>query len=550
MRSWVGIGWLWLLTLATTAQNRPNILWLSVEDISPMLSMYGDSTAKTPNLDRLASESLIFNHAYSTVGVCGPSRSSLITGMYPASIGTHHMRTGKDIAGWGTRKYDGESNAVDINGDPVPHYSAVIPPEVKCFTEYLRRAGYYCTNNPKTDYQFAAPLTAWDANGNGAHWKNRPDKNQPFFAVFNHDVTHESRIWKRKDEPQTVDPGAVLLPPYFPDTEVVRGDVARVYSNIEVMDKQIGEKLKELEEAGLMDNTIVFFFSDHGGPLPRGKREHYPSGLQVPMMVRLPHHLKQELVDDMISFVDFAPTVLSLAGVEIPEHMQGKAFLGDQESKARREYIFGTADRFDEFSDQVRSVISKDYVYVRNYHPELSAYKDNDYRKNINMMNEMLVMHKANKLNEAQSYWFRSEKTKEEFYDRRTDPHCLRNLVSEGQHLPVISAMRSSLTNWEKEIDDKGGIPEKELLLSMWPEGIQPKTASPAVNRSNKKIVLTCTTEGSSIAYLISDQEMTPDLDAGWLLYSSPIELETREILYAIGTRIGFEDSEMVVFTK
>ena len=263
-----------LLVPFVSFSQKPNILWITVEDISPTLSVYGDSTAKTPNLDRLASESSIFTETFTTVGVCSPSRSSIITGMYPVSIGTHQMRTGKDVFGWGSRNYNGISNAIDVNGDSIPLHSVVTPPEVKCFTEYMRAEGYFCTNNSKTDYQFAAPVTAWDQNGENAHWRNR-EKDQPFFSVFNFDVTHESKMWLHRDKPLTVEPSIVPLPPYFPDTETVRNDVARNYSNIELLDKMVGDLIKELKSDGLLDNTYVFFFSDHGGPLPRGKRSHY-----------------------------------------------------------------------------------------------------------------------------------------------------------------------------------------------------------------------------------------------------------------------------------
>ena len=185
----IGLSFLFVMTMlgchnAEKQVARQNILWITCEDISPTLAMYGDSIAKTPNLDKLASQSIVYTNAYTTVGVCAPSRSSIITGMYPISIGTQHMRTAKDVMGWGTRKYDGPSNAIDLDNNPVPHYSAVIPENVKCFTEYLREAGYYCTNNPKTDYQFASPITAWDKNGNKAHWRGK-EKGQPFFSVFN-----------------------------------------------------------------------------------------------------------------------------------------------------------------------------------------------------------------------------------------------------------------------------------------------------------------------------------------------------------------------------
>lgn len=525
--------------------HRPNILWLTCEDISPTLAMYGDSTASTPHLDRLAAESLIYKQAFTTVGVCAPSRSSIITGMFPVSIGTHQMRTGLDIFGWNYRIYDRPTNAIDINGDPIPLYSVVTPPDVKCFTEYLRAEGYYCTNNAKTDYQFAAPVTAWDQNGQKAHYNNRKP-GQPFFSVFNHNVTHESRMWVNKDKPLTVDPSTVPLPPYFPDTDTVRRDVARNYSNIELLDAQIGEKIDELEKAGLLDSTIIFFYSDHGGPLPRGKRAHYESGLHVPLMVRIPDQLKTTYVDDFVSFVDLGPTVMSLAGIPKPVHMQGKAFLGPYKSKDQREYIFGSGDRFDEWSDRIRSVISKDFVYVKNYHPDLPAYKDVAYRKNIPMTNEMLALNASGDLNAEQSYWFRTTKTEEEFYVRSADPYSLHNVIDDPKYASEIKKHRQALMEWQSDINDIGHVAEKDHLETMWPGGVQPQTDMPEVVHSNNVVSISCATEGSSIAYIVSDSLFTPDLDAGWMVYTKPILVESGQYLYTMGTRIGYKDSEIV----
>ena len=253
--------------LQQEAKRQPNIVWIVTEDISPTLSFYGDKTAKTPNLDALAKESMIYDNAFAVVGVCGPSRSSIITGMYPTSIGTMHMRTGKDVHSWGRHSYSKETTKQDLSGEPIIEYSAVIPENVKCYTEYLRASGYFCTNNQKTDYQFASPVTAWDENSKKAHWRNRP-KNKPFFSVFNIGTTHESQLWKKNDLPLTVNPKKVKVPPYLPDTEVSRNTIARHYSNIELMDAEVGEFIQQLKDDGLYDNTIIFFYSDHGGPLP------------------------------------------------------------------------------------------------------------------------------------------------------------------------------------------------------------------------------------------------------------------------------------------
>jgi len=522
-----------------------NILWLTCEDISPMLACYGDSTANTPVLDKLAAESMVFTNVYATVGVCAPSRSSLITGMYPVSIGTMHMRTGRDYAGWGTRDYSQKSEAKDINGDAIPLYSAVIPEYAKCFTEYLRAKGYYCTNNAKTDYQFAAPVTAWDANSYEAHWKNAPDV-RPFFSVFNHEITHESRMWINKNLPQTVKPEEVPLPDYFPDNPIVRQDVARCYSNIELLDKQIGEKLKELKDAGLLDNTIIFFFSDHGGPLPRGKREHLDSGLKVPFMIRFPNGQYAGKNDTLISFVDLAPTVLSLAGIKPPDYMQGKAFLGEYKTDVPRKFVFGSGDRFDEFTDQIRSVRDDRFMYVKNFYPELPRYKDVGYRKNMDMMNELLRLNRANELNEKQALWFEKIKPKEELYDCKNDPFQLVNIAGDSCFLEKLTDLRKALNDWQKEIDDKGNIPEKQLFEQMWPGGVQPKTNIAKIEIKNRKVYLSCNTPGASIGYLVSNTAITPNLDSGWQLYTKPFTLKNDEILYTLACRIGYADSDIV----
>lgn len=526
--------------------QKPNIIWLTCEDISPTLSMYGDSTAYTPSLDKLAAESIIYTKAFATVGVCGPSRSSIITGMYPISIGTQHMRTGKDIFGWGNRDYSKPSKAMDINGEPIPLYSVVTPAKVKCFTEYLRAEGYYCTNNDKTDYQFASPITAWDDNSKEAHWKNR-NEGQPFFAVFNFGVSHESRIWKNKDLPLTVKPGSVPLPSYYPENAVVRKDVARNYSNIELLDQQIGQKLKELEEAGLLENTIVFFFSDHGGPLPRGKREHYDSGLKVPFMVRLPKQLQQQYNAELISFVDLAPTMMSLTGIKKPEYMQGQAFLGGGKQKKERAFVFGSGDRFDEFTDRVRTARSDQFLYVRNYHKDLPAYKDIGYRKNIDMMNELLRLKEEGELNESQMYWFRTRKTSEELYNCITDPENLHNLIEDKTYNKEIEQLRIAMDDWLKTVGDKGSISEKEYFLQMWPNGNQPVSEKPQIDLSKNDVILSCKTEGASIAYLISKENTLPGFDAGWQLYHEPIKVEEGEILYVQSHRIGFKESEIEI---
>lgn len=523
------------------SQNKqPNILWIVCEDISPTLSFYGDKTAKTPNLDALAKESMVYDNAYSVVGVCAPSRSSIITGMYPTSLGTMHMRTGKDIQSWGTRKYQKETGIVDVAGEPIIEYAAVIPDYVKAFPEYLRKAGYFTSNQMKTDYQFAVPVTVWDQNDKDAHWRNR-GKNQPFFSVFNYDETHESKIWKNSNLPLTVAVDSVLLPLYFQDTKTARTDVARNYSNIELLDKQVGKLISQLKEDGLYDNTIVFFYSDHGGPLPRQKRDIHESGLHVPFMVKDLKGTKGR-TDRLISFVDLAPTILSLAGVDIPETIQGKAFMGEKDSEARN-YVFGTSDRFDEITDRSRAVYDKQYVYVINDFPEKLWYKDILYRMQVPMMKEMIEFRDQNKLNKIQTTWFKPKQA-DELFEVKKDPNRLHNLVEKPEFAKVRKRLRAALLDFRDTYRDYGMLPEAKLIEQMWPNFEQPTTASVEVKNNKGIISLSSKTKGASIAYIISDKVNEKlDFNSHWTVYSKPFLVEKGKIIYSIAQRIGYKES-------
>lgn len=437
------------------AADKPNILWITCEDMSADLGCYGDAYARSPNIDRFAADAVRFTNCFTHVGVCAPSRSGIITGMYPCSIGSHNMRS------------------------KIP-----LPPEVKCFPEYLRQAGYYCTNNSKTDYNFDTPAGAWDENGKNAHWRNRAE-DQPFFAVFNILVTHESQIrapevayqknTARLTPEQRHDPAKATLPPYYPDTPLVRKDWARYHDNITAMDYQFADRLKELEEAGLLDNTIVFYYSDHGRGLPRAKRWLYDSSTHVPLIVRWPEKLRGSATksdglnpgtvrDELIAFVDLAPTVLSIAGVEIPEHMQGQAFLGAAQAEKPREYVYGARDRMDERVDLLRSVRDKRYKYIRNY----EWWKP--YAQNINYMNEMPTMREwrrvaaEGKLTEPQKLFMAAEKPREELYDCEADPHELRNLALDREHVSLLLRMRKAHEDWVSEVHDLGYLPEALLV--------------------------------------------------------------------------------------
>jgi N-sulfoglucosamine sulfohydrolase len=529
--------------------QRPNILWISVEDISPDLSCYGAAGIHTPNIDRLASEGIMYTHAYATVGVCAPSRSSIITGMYPVSIGSHNMRTGPH---WNYRSPENEDymedyyGLFDQKGRNVPHYSTVPPSYVRCFTEYLRMEGYYTTNNAKTDYQFVTPLTAWDRSSGEAHYRDRPE-GAPFFAVFNDEVTHESRVWMKKDDPMLADPSLVPVPAYFPVIPSVVEAVSRVYSNIIEMDRNVGRILDELEAEGLLEKTIIFFWSDHGGPLLRQKRAVGNSGLHVPLIVRLPNgEMAGTVVEDIVSLMDLGPTVLSLSGIEPPAYMDGRAFLGPYKKETPREYAFGSADRFDEVYDMSRSVIDGRYVYIRNFRPELPLIYRLEYREQIDMTPELIEMDRHGKLEGDAAYIWMKSKPVEELYDLHNDPWEVNNLAECPKHREKLLELREALGKWQLEIGDLGFIPEHDLVQMMWPGLIQPETEPVTFDRSGNKLVLTSATEGASIAWQVEGRD-DPDR---WHLYHEPLEVGRGEVIRARAIRIGYKTSEITVFRE
>ncbi len=528
---------------AQTSTERPNILWISVEDISPLLEVYGDKSIKTPNIDRLAKEGIIFTNAFATAGVCAPSRSSIITGMYPVSIGTHNMRTGPHYA---YREPEAETyksyvSLKDIRGRNVPEYATVPPLFVKVFTEYLRAAGYHTSNAAKTDYQFNSPMTAWDEIGKDAHYKNR-NKGQPFFAVFNHEITHESRIFMKKEDPMLADIHNIKIPTYFPDLPIVRQDIARAYSNIIELDQQIGKLLDQLKAEGLLDNTIIFFWSDHGGPLLRQKRAVGNSGLRVPLIVRLPNgNMAGTKVEDIVSLMDLGPTVLSLAGIKPPAYMHGKAFLGPYKTKIPHSYAFGSADRFDEAADMSRSVIDGRFVYIKNFRPELPLIYRNAYREQIDMTRTLIEMDQQGKLMGDAAYIFMKTKPEEELYDLLNDPHEVHNLAQLPEHQIKLKEMRSVLGVWQMEIGDLGFIPEYDLVNMMWPGMSQPSTEKVTFKKEGSKLIMTSATNGASIAYQV-DEEVG---GKRWKLYSMPLAVGSFKKITARAVRIGYKTSEI-----
>lgn len=536
-------------SLTSFSSEKYNVLWLSCEDINPILSCYGAKGIKTPNIDRLAKEGITFTNAYSTTGVCAPSRSSIITGMYPVSIGSHNMRTGRHVGYVDPEyeKYETYIKVKDLRGQNVPQYSVVTPPYVKCFTEYLRAEGYYCTNNAKCDYQFSAPISAWDESGRKAHYKNR-EKGQPFFAVFNHEVTHESRIWKKANDPMLAKPEEVVVPSYYPDIPVVRKDVARKYSNIIELDKQIGEWYSKLEDENLLDKTIIFFWSDHGGPLLRQKRAVGNSGLHVPLIVRFPDgRMAGTKVDDIVSLMDLGPTVMSLAGIESPKYMQGKAFLGKYKHSKGHKYAFGNADRFDETTDMCRSVIDGRFVYIRNFHPQLPHTYRLFYREQIEMTSKLVEMSKDGELEGDAAYIWGKSKPVEELYDLENDPYEVKNIASDPEYANKLKELRSALAQWQLEVGDKGFIPESELINMMWPGMIQPPTQIVEFKKLKKgKLELLSKTSGASIVYQLDDKIGGKH----WKLYTSPLKIKKTDRIVARAVRIGYKTSEITEYNN
>jgi arylsulfatase A-like enzyme len=424
----------------------PNILWITSEDNSPFLGCYGDKNATTPNLDQLAREGFRYTHAYANCPVCSPARNTIITGVYAASNGNEQMRSAYRTS------------------ELIQSYSAL-----------LMKEGYYCTNNVKTDYNTSSidPAEVWDESSAQAHYKNRP-VGKPFFAIFNLMESHESSIFPPgamfgRPSERTIpkhNPAAMVLPPYHPDIPEMRHDWATYYDKVEIMDARVGELLRELEALGEADNTIVFYYADHGGVLARSKRYVYETGTRVPFIVSIPEKFKHlfpgegpgSKVDRIISFVDLAPTLMSLVGAEIPEYMQGGAFLGAQQSK-EPEYVHMTRQRMDERIDMARAVRDKKFRYIRNYMPFRIPLQHLDFLFIAKSAQAWEDAFHAGELNEVQRIPF-LPKPVEELYDTENDPWEVNNLAGDPAYRDVLERMRAENKAWMAEIRDVGLIPE------------------------------------------------------------------------------------------
>jgi arylsulfatase A-like enzyme len=421
------------------ADFRPNILWITSEDNGQHLGAYGDAFARTPNLDRLAARGMIYSHAWSNAPVCAPARTAVISGMYPTATGSEHMRS-----------------------------LTRLPADMKFYPGYLREAGYYCTNNVKEDFNLEKPEGTWDESSNRAHWRNRRPS-QPFFAIFNFTSTHEGRIRSRPHTPVS-DPAKVPIPAYHPDTPEVRADWAQYYDMLTVMDAEAAEVLEELAADGLEDETIVFYYGDHGPGMPRSKRWPYDSGLSVPMVVYIPEkflHLAPPgwrtggVSDRMVAFVDLGPTVLSLAGLEPPDQMQGSAFLGEYRAPDP-EYMHGFRGRMDERYDLVRSVRDGRHVYIRNYMPHRIYGQYIHYMFETPTTQIWKRLYDEGRLQPPQTYFWEA-KPPEELYDLEADPDEVHNLADSPDHRPILERLRRVQREHALRVRDLGFLPEAEM---------------------------------------------------------------------------------------
>ncbi len=444
-----------VLPFTAPGEERPNLLWITVEDMSPNLGCYGDPYARSPNLDRFATESVRYTRAFATAPVCSPSRSCLITGRYASTTGTHQMRS-----------------------------DFPLPEDVHAWPALLRKAGYFTTNNVKTDYNTGSENRligeAWNESSPRAHWRDRPAPDQPFFAIFNDMTTHQSRsmVWpyaqfqeaiQSQLSPEEIhDPVKAPLPPYYFDTPVTRRTVARYYDCVTAMDKNTGEILRQLEQDGLADNTIVVFFSDHGAGMPRHKRLLHDSGMQVALMIRFPEkyqHLAPakpgETVDQLVSFVDFPPSMLSLLGLEIPAQFQGIPFLGGKaDGREPRKVIYGCRDRVDEVFDCARSVRDRNFLYIRNFMPHLGWCQRSVYSDQGEIRSEFFKEHDPKSMTPGQAHFISPRRPVEELYSVNDDPLQSQNLAEDPAYAGTLEKMRASLRSQIMENNDLGFRPE------------------------------------------------------------------------------------------
>lgn len=422
---------------------RPNILWLVSEDTSPDLGCYGNPLVHTPHLDRLAEQGARYDAALATCPVCSPARSAMMTGMYQTSIGAHNHRSHREGG-------------------------HTLPEPVRVITHYFREAGYFVTNGRGTDWERPGKtdwnFTPGDSPFDGADWAQRAP-GQPFFAQYNFSLTH--RDFERDPE-RPIDPAQVELPPYYPDTPLVRRDWADYLESLQVLDRQIGALLKRLEDEGLADNTFVIYCGDHGRPHVRGKQWLYEGGIRVPLIVRKPGGAGAgDVSKDLVSLIDLAPTMMRWAGITPPAHLQGQSL----EDSAPREFVVCARDRCDETVDRIRCLRTKRHKYIRNFYPDRPYTQFNAYKKLQYPALSVLEQWKAEgKLDEAQQAFMAERRPEEELYDLKADPHELENLAKNIEYKQLLERMRGQLDQWIADTNDQGALPEPAAVTNRWLE--------------------------------------------------------------------------------
>jgi len=543
---------------AQQESEKPNIVIVISEDMSPRIGAYGDEVAHTPNLDQLAQEGILFTNVYTMAGVCAPSRASLITGAPPHRTGLQHMRTAD-------QKYIG-----------------VPPANVKAYPELLRKKGYFTYNDVKTDYQFVkgvvdiGPFTIWSANGDVRNpkdsllpsaWREHDLQNKPFFINLNPFITHESALFMPDRTPEylrgmnhisaairsnytfkTPKLDSIKVPPYLVDSNQTRAEIARFYENIDIMDQQVGSVISNLKADGLWDNTIFIFTTDHGDALPRSKREGLVSGIKVPMIVHIPEKYKPDWMPDngdhegrLVSFEDLAPTILGFAGVERLPYMQGHDL--SKNAPTTREYIYADRARMDSADLRSYFVMDNNFQYVRNYStvPNGSSI---GFRNILSSSNDLNEGNKNHTLTAIQAAWF-TDKADEELYDLSQDPNQLVNIANNPKYKSVLNRFRDELDNWRNQGTDLNLIDEQTLIKDLANNhGEQQKTLPPVaeIDQVTGKLFITPRTSGASIGYSY-DQQV-------WQVYDrSFIPNKKKKTLYIKSVRYGWQESNIVEVT-
>ncbi|MCU1437045.1 MAG: sulfatase [Naasia sp.] len=543
--------------VAAGADERPNVLWISTHDINPDLGAYrgvwpGAQYADTPHLDGLAAEGALYEHAFASAPVCAPSRSAILTGCHPTAIGTIHMRT-----------------------------KAATPPEVRLLPEYFREAGYYTTNNVFTDFQVQTPPTVFDECSTGAHWRNRPDPDQPFFAMFHSSITHESRLYLDEEDFATAtadvsperrhDPALAPLPPYHPDTEVFRTTWARYADLITQMDSWAGELLHQLDEDGLADDTIVVFWSDHGAGMPRAKRWLREAGLRVPLMLRWPGRVEPGRRPELVHLLDLAPTMLQACGIAVPDHMHGRPIRDAAGGPlAPNEHVFGARSRIDEQEDDSLTVRDQRFRYVRHAHPDRSPMQHSEYPDRFATWRELRALAFADAqaiaggvagrvLDAPQRSVLAAGRPAEELFDLEADPYEVDDLAGAPTFSGELDRLRGALDAWLAVQPLPWPISEAELLEAWRPGGTQQRTADPELSIGGRDATAACATPGASIGWTTdepgplrerSEVEIVtgaPEDDGRhWNLYTGPVRLGDRAVRFR-AWRLGFEPSDEVI---